>query len=44
MPRLKAAKGSVTVRSTDGRLYLRWSWSVELGGNGKRYEIATGLT
>ncbi len=43
MPRQKASKGTVTVRSTDGRLYLRWSWSIELGGSGKRYEIATGL-
>jgi integrase len=43
MTRPKAPKGSVTVRSTDERLYLRWSWSIELGGNGKRYEIATGL-
>jgi integrase len=43
MVRAKAPKGSVTVRSTDERLYLRWSWSIELGGNGKRYEIATGL-
>ncbi len=43
MPRQKASKGTVTVRSNDGRLYLRWSWSIELGGNGKRYDIATGL-
>jgi integrase len=43
MPRQKSSKGTVTIRSTDNRLYLRWSWSVELGGNGKRYEIALGL-
>ena len=43
MPSQKAPKGTVTVRSNDDRLYLRWSWSIELGGNGKRYEIAIGL-
>jgi integrase len=43
MTHSRAPKGTVTIRSNDNRLYLRWSWSLELGGNGKRYEIALGL-
>lgn len=39
----KAAKGTVVVRSRDGRLTLCWSWSVELGGDGRRFEIAAGM-
>jgi integrase len=41
--RSKSNKGSVVVRDRKGRLSLIWTWSLELGGNGKRFEVATGL-
>lgn len=40
----KSSKGTVVVRVRDGRLALCWSWSVELGGDGRRFEIAAGLS
>lgn len=33
----------MVVRERAGRLALCWTWTIELGGNGKRYEIAAGL-
>lgn len=39
----KSSKGTVTLRSVKSRLILRWTWSKELGGNGKRFEMPLGL-
>jgi integrase len=39
----KASKGTVVVRGRGGRLTLCWTWTIELGGDGKRYEVAAGL-
>ncbi|MBW4422749.1 MAG: site-specific integrase [Myxacorys californica WJT36-NPBG1] len=40
---MKASKGTVQIRVVGDRLWLRWTWSKELSGDGKRFELALGL-
>ena len=43
MPRAKSTSRTVIVLSIDDRLKLRWTWTKDLGGNGRRFHLALGL-